>query len=193
VTCIVALKNHSDIYFGGDSAGIDTDVLEIRSRADEKVFILRHPLRSHQKMIVGFAGSFRIGQLLRYALIIPEHSSKKSDMEYLVTDFIDSVRALQKDKGSMIKTDELEENNADLIVGYHGKIYVIESDFQVGCPIEDFSAIGCGAQAALGAMYATQNSRMKPEDRIKLALEASAEYSSGVRAPFTLLKLEGKQ
>ena len=191
MTCIVALQHRGDIYVGGDSAGIDEDSSEIRTRADEKVFVKCCDSVRAQMMIIGFAGSFRVGQLLRYALEVPEHSKNKSDMEYLVVDLIDSIRSMQKDKGAMTKIDELEEHDSEFIIGYKGEIYVIESDFQVGRPVENYAAVGSGAQAALGAMYATQNMKMSPENRVTLALSASAEYSPGVREPFSVIKLEG--
>jgi ATP-dependent protease HslVU (ClpYQ) peptidase subunit len=189
VTCIVAIEHHGDIYVGGDSAAIDDVTSEIRTRSDEKVFIKSCFELHSQRMIIGFAGSFRIGQLLRYSLEIPEHKKQHSDMEYLVVDFIDSIRSMQKDKGSLIKVDEVEEHDSELIVGYKGKIYIIESDFQVGRLVENYAACGIGAQTALGALYATKNIKMQPEERIKLALSASAEYTSGVREPFTIMKL----
>lgn len=184
MTCVVGIEHEGDVYIGADSAGVEEYSLAICGRADEKVF-----LSESGEFIMGFAGSFRIGQLLRYALTEPEQSVKKDDMAYMVTDFVDAVRTMQKEKGSMSKTDELEAHDAAFLVGYKGKLYCIESDFQVGRPIEGYAAIGCGGQIALGAMYATRTSNMTPEERIELALEAAAEYSAGVRGPFLVLKL----
>lgn len=185
MTCIVAIEQDGIVYVGGDSAGVDSGSLEICGRADEKVFVT-----DSGEFVMGFAGSFRIGQLLRYALTPPDKPAKKDDMAYMVTDFIDAVRTMQKDKGSMKKENELEEHEASFIVGYNGKIFVIEEDFQIGRPITNYAAVGCGAQIAFGALYATATLRMKPEERIKIALNAAVEYSAGVRAPFHIVKLE---
>ena len=185
MTCIVGLEQDGVVYIGGDSAGVEPWSLSICGRADEKVFI-----NETGEFIMGFCGSFRIGQLLRYALEVPDQPSKKDDMAYMVTDFIDAVRNMQKEKGSLKKENELEEHEASFLVGYNGKLYVIEEDFQVGRPIENYASVGCGAQIALGAMYATRNSNMTPEERITLALQAATEYSAGVRPPFHILKLE---
>jgi ATP-dependent protease HslVU (ClpYQ) peptidase subunit len=185
MTCIVALEQDGVIYVGADSAGVNVNTLDICSRADEKVF-----LTEAGDMIMGFCGSFRIGQLLRYALQVPPQKVGQDDMAYMVTDFIDAVRTMQKDKGSMKKENELEEHESAFIVGYAGKLYVIEQDFQVGRPHENYAAVGCGQPIAVGAMYATRNTTMSPEDRITLALQAAVEYSAGVRPPFHILKLE---
>jgi ATP-dependent protease HslVU (ClpYQ) peptidase subunit len=185
MTCIIGLEEDGVVYIGGDSAGVEADSLSICGRADEKVF-----LTDDGEFAMGFSGSFRIGQLLRYALVPPEQSVKKDDMAYMVTDFIDALRAMQKDKGSMKKENELEEHEAGFIVGYRSKLYVVESDFQVGRPIENYTAVGCGAQIALGAMYATREMELDPEVRINLALEAASEYSAGVRSPFHIVRLD---
>ena len=184
MTCIVGVEENGVVYIGGDSAGVEAWSLAICGRADEKVFVTESG-----EFIMGFCGSFRIGQLLRYALTTPEHSQRKSDMSYMVTDFIDAVRVMQKDKGSMKKENELEESGAAFLVGYRGKLYVVETDFQVGRPIENYAAVGCGSQIALGAMFATRNSGLAAPNRIELALTAAAEYSAGVRGPFLVLKL----
>lgn len=185
MTCIVGLEHEGAIYIGGDSAGVETGSLAICGRADEKVFVT-----DSGEMAMGFCGSFRIGQLLRYALVLPPQKVGQDDMAYLVTDFIDAVRNMQRDKGSLKKENEVEEHDAGFLVGFNGKLYVIESDFQVGRPIENYAAVGCGAQIALGALYATQQMNMLPEDRVRLALAAAAEYSAGVRAPFHIVKIE---
>lgn len=184
MTCIVGLEQDGVIYIGADSAGVNMSTLDICSRADEKVF-----LTESEDMIMGFCGSFRIGQLLRYALTLPAQKVGQDDMAYMVTDFIDAVRVMQKDKGSMKKENELEEHESAFIVGYNGKLYVIEEDFQVGKPLENFAAVGCGQPIAVGAMYATRNAKMDPEERIRMALQAAVEYSAGVRPPFHVLKL----
>ena len=185
MTCIIGLEHEGTIYIGGDSAGVEESSLGICTRADEKVFIT-----DSEDMIVGFSGSFRIGQLLRYALTLPTQKVGQEDMSYLVTDFIDAVRTMQKDKGSMKKENELEEHSSAFVIGFNKKLYVVESDFQVGQPLENYTAVGCGADIALGAMYATRDAKMSPEERIQLALSASAEYSAGVRGPFKVIKLE---
>lgn len=188
MTCIVALEQDGVVYVGADSAGIDAHSLSIVRRADEKVFVT-----DDGEFIMGFCGSYRIGQLLRYSLDLPEQLASKDDMAYMVTDFIDAVRAIQRDKGALNKDGDhnVESQDAAFIVGYRGRIYVIEQDFQVGRPVDDFAAVGCGDHLALGAMHATRkDKKLTPEERITMALEAATEYSAGVRPPFHVVRLE---
>lgn len=179
MTCIVGLEHQGAVYIGGDSAGIAG--YDICTRGDEKVFF-------NDDVLMGFTSSFRMGQLLRYAFTVPEQSNKKADMAYLVTDFVDAVRAMYRDKGFLVKENEQEEGGTFLL-GYRGKLYVVEDDFQVGIPTDGYASVGCGSNMALGALYATRG-WSDPEKRVVTALEAAAQFSAGVRPPFTVLKLD---
>lgn len=180
MTCVVGIEHEGAVYIGADSAGVDSYDISIRD--DEKVFM-------NEDFIMGFSGSFRIGQLLRYALVPPEQSFKKDDMAYLVTDFIDAVRNMQREKGALKKENEEESHDSAFLLGYHGRLYIIDEDFQVIRPNECYTAVGAGAAVALGALYASDHIE-DPRRRIVLALEASAMYCAAVRSPFTVLKLE---
>lgn len=175
MTCIVALIDKGNVYIGGDSAGVAGNFITIRK--DEKVFI-------NGDCIMGFTSSFRMGNLLQYKFVPPQQKAKQSDIKYLNTDFIDAVKKTFKEN-DFGKPDE----GGSFLLGYRGKLYNISADFQVGIPMLDFDAVGCGADIALGAMYVSSGD---PKKRIIKALEASATFSTGVAAPFRVLKLPKK-
>lgn len=176
MTVVVAIETGTGVVIGADSAGVAG--LDLIVRADEKVFH-RGP------MIMGFTASFRMGQLLRYQLEIPKHPKNMDDHEYMSTVFIDSVRSCLSKGGYAKKTNEQEEAGT-FLAGYKGRVYTIESDYQVGKSAAGYDAVGCGAQIALGAMHATDNS-LDPEVRIRKALDAAEAFSAGVRGPFMVL------
>ena len=173
MTCIVGLIDKDDVYIGGDSAGVAGLSLTIRS--DEKVFV-------NGPFIMGFTTSFRMGQLLRYKFDPPKQTVNVPDMKYMVTDFIDAVRKCFTDNGFGNAS-----TGGAFLVGYNGKLYSIDSDFQVGIPTAAYDSCGCGSDVALGALYASQGRRA--DERIKIALEAAAKFSGGVAPPFTMVKL----
>ena len=84
------------------------------------------------------------------------------------------------------------ESGGSFILGYRGRSFTIENDFQIGECVCNFSSVGCGQDVALGAMYATQDIKLSPKERIKLALNAAEEFSLGVRGPFIFETLEPK-
>ena len=160
------------VYICGDSAGVSGTSIDIR--ADEKVF-------SNGPFIMGFTSSFRMGQLLRYKFDPPKQTVSQNDMEYMVVNFIDTVRKCFTDNGFGSTA-----MGGDFLVGYKGKLYRISGDFQVGIPTDPYYAIGCGSDLALGAMYASVGK--KPEQRMTLALQAASKFSVGVAPPFVVIK-----
>lgn len=179
MTAIVGLVEKGVVYIGGDSAGVAGYSLTVR--ADEKVF-------RNGPFLFGFTSSFRMGQLLRYAFTPPKHSSDVGDYQYLVTDFIGAVRQCLKDGGFATRENEGEKGGTFLL-GYRGKLYKVESDYQVGLAADGYAACGCGEEIAIGALYATGG--QEPQARIRTALEAAERFSAGVRGPFRIETMAG--
>ncbi len=176
MTVIVGLEHEGKVYIGGDSAGCAGHSLSVR--ADEKVFV-------NQGIAFGFTSSFRMGQLLRYSFKPPYQLPTQTDYEFLTTTFIDAVRKCLKD-GGFARSKEEVESGGTFLIGYRGKLYQVEDDFQVGRSVNGYDAVGCGADIALGAMHALSHEDVfdDPEDAIEGALLAAQEFSAYVRAPF---------
>lgn len=177
MTCIAGLVHDGEVYIGGDSAGVGYYDLTVRD--DEKVFCTG-------PFVIGFTSSFRMGQLLRYSLSVSEQPvSMKDDYQFMVTWFIDGVRTCLKNGGYAKKEYEVEQGGT-FLVGYRGKLYSVEGDYQVGKHADGFAAVGCGAQVALGALYACKLT--DPRKRLQTALKAAERFSGGVRGPFVIVK-----
>lgn len=181
MTCIVGLSDRGRVYMGGDSAGVDRWDLTVR--ADPKVFQVG-------RVLMGFTTSFRMGQLLRYKLAVPQQEPECDDHRWLSTAFVDAVRQCLKDGGYATKDKEVEAGGT-FLVGYRGRVYVVDYDYQVGQPMTGFAAVGCGAPVALGALYATES--LEPASRVQKALEAAEQFSAGVRGPFVFATLAGDE
>lgn len=173
MTCIVGIVDGPKVWIGGDSAG--SDGYNMVNRADGKVF-------KTGDFIFGFTTSYRMGQILRYGFTPPAHRRLEKDaMAYMVTDFIDGVRATLKSAGFAKKENEVEKGG-EFLVGYGGHLYKIESDYQVAECADGYDACGCGERFALGSLFSTE--KMIARARIRIALESAAHHSSGVRGPF---------
>lgn len=177
MTCIAAIQEKGIVYIGGDSAGVDGYNLILR--ADEKVW-------KNKEIVCGFTSSFRMGQLLRYTLQIPQQPDNQSDTDFMSTTFIGVVRECLK-IGGFAKVKDNVETGGTFIVGYKGNIYHIEDDFQVGRPIDNFAATGCGSSYALGVLWEMRNKKVSPVDKITSALLAAEHFSAGVRKPFKII------
>lgn len=175
MTCIVGLAEEGKVYIGGDSAGVAGYDLTIR--ADSKVF-------TNGEFLMGFTSSFRMGQLLRYSFSPPPFIEKEDLDKYMVTRFVDALRTCLQAGGYEINKSGRVEGGT-FLVGVRGRLYVIEGDYQVGIPADNFAAVGCGDQIAHGALYASQG--QDPEKRLEIALRAAEHFSGGVRAPFKII------
>lgn len=179
MTCVIGAIDGNTVYMGADSAGAAG--YSIYRRKDEKVF-------TNGKFIMGFTSSFRMGQLLRYSFSPPTRKEGQDLFNYMVNDFVEAVRKCLKD-GGYTKIERNEETGGMFLVGYQGRLFRIECDFQVAEVMDNYAAVGCGEDVALGSMFSTKDKPM--EARIRTALEAAEEYSAAVRGPFNIIKLGG--
>src|ERR1019366_6351782 len=76
------------------------------------------------------------------------------------------------------------ESGGTFLVGTHGRLFEVSSDYQIGEPADPYAAVGCGSEVALGALHATGGSKMTPHQRLEAALAAAERFSNGVRGPF---------
>ncbi len=162
------------MIIGGDSAGVAG--YSITVRADTKVF-------RNSEFIMGFTSSFRMGQLLRYSLIPPVPQTWDID-RFMATDFISAVRDCLR-AGGYARNESGSEAGGVFLVGIRGRLYRIDSDFQIGRSIDLYDAVGCGEEFALGSLFGSAN--LEPEARVRLALEAAAYHSSAVCPPFHVM------
>lgn len=179
MTCIVGWIENGEVWMGGDSAGVAGMGLALRK--DPKVF------RNHD-FLVGYTSSFRMGQLLRFKFAPPEHPEGMDTYEYMVSHVVDAVRKCFQDGGYTRKDNERESGGC-FLVGYRGRLFTLESDFQVGEGYQHFHAVGCGEDIALGALDALSGYDLTPEERVRAALQAAENWSAGVRAPFIIERL----
>jgi hypothetical protein len=97
--------------------------------------------------------------------------------------------------GGFAKKENNVEQGGQMLVGFRGCLFQIESDFQVGWNACGYDAVGAGAEIALGSLATTAitGSTTAPSDRLKIALLAAEEHNIGVRQPFTILRLGGTE
>jgi hypothetical protein len=85
MTCIAGIAQGGKVYIGGDSAGVAGNS-QLDVRTDRKVFL-------SGDFVMGFTTSFRMGQLIQYAFTPPKRHPDKDVMAYMVTEFVDGLRA----------------------------------------------------------------------------------------------------
>lgn len=181
MTCIVAVAQGGAVVMGGDSAGVVDGGYAITVRKDPKVFALG-------ELVLGFTTSYRMGQLLRYALKVPPREPGQDAYEWMVAKFVDAARACLRE-GGFIEKEKERESAGTFMVGMAGRLFTVMSDFQVEESAEEYAAIGCGEYYALGSLYTTP--RYSPRERVMIALAAAEKHNAGVRRPFVVAEVAG--
>jgi len=184
MTCIVAIAQNDVVYMAADHAASDEKSGWILSRKDPKVFKVG-------QYGIAFTDSFRMGQILQYSWTPPRYTPTKTNSgldKFMKTKFIDSVKESFRGGGYGSQVSGQEDEGGVFIVGVCGRIFTIDEDFHVGENIVNYMAEGSGGMFALGALHATKNQK-NPKMRLKLALEAAAEFSMSVSPPFTYIQV----
>jgi hypothetical protein len=175
MTCIVGIAARGSVYLGGDTAVSDTDSGGLW-RGGSKLFRVG-------PLLVGTAGGSRAARILRFSVKLPPVPRGLDPFEYLAGRFADAVHAAYESSGATDKVEGRDCMDGCALIGYSGRLFHLGADFGVTECVEGEAAIGSGCYPAFGALYATR--AQGPSERLRIALEASAEYIDTVRGPFT--------
>jgi len=180
MTCIVGLIDNDRVWMGVDSCG--SNFRQRFERSDMKLF----KCPNVDNALVSYTSSFRMGQILMYTEgLFDELAVLKDqvDHKYMVTTFIPKVQTAFKN-GGFGKEELGQKTGGCFLVAYKGKLFAVQSDYQVGVNSIGYAADGCGMDFALGSLHTTAATKMKPKDRVLAALRAAAMFSTGVGGPF---------
>lgn len=189
MTCIVGYIDspRNRVLIGADSCGANVAQYHKRVRKDPKVF-------KNDQYIIGFTSSFRMGQLLRFYKL-PSYRDGDRDrdiFEFMCTTFVEEVRKILK-AGAYTTVSNNTETGGQFLVGFKGRLFEIESDFQVSEVQENYTAIGCGFEYALGSLHSIVHHKISAEDKIVAALSAAAEFDAYVCPPYKILVQKTKK
>ena len=179
MTCIIGLEQEGRVYIGAD---------RFAGHAWLKTVTPLSKVIENGRFLIGYAGSFRAGQIAEHSLHVPLQEEDVSDLEYLTTTFVGYLRSALRHAGNLEKKDEVEQGLGNFLLAYKNHLYNVDENFAV-LP-EAMSAIGSGFLVAYGAMEAL--SGMEPESRLRRALEITAQYSPYVIGPF-VVKMQGTE
>jgi ATP-dependent protease HslVU (ClpYQ) peptidase subunit len=181
MTCIIGYIDRKEkrIIMGADTAGVQRGL--VIGREDSKIFFNRN-------FLIGFAYSFRMGQVLQHCFIPPRKKRHQDIYEYLCSNFMEKLRKTFIKNGCMENDENGSDSGCDLLIAYKDKLFSMGNDYQIGIPQDDWACIGCGRFFSLGALESLKDIKnISIIEKIEIALKASAKYSDGVRAPFKFL------
>lgn len=187
MTCIVGIVWQNKIHLGCDSYHGNNNHYKIL----DSIKIYKNGL-----FIMGHAGSSRFGQILRYAFEPPNRPKDYDNEKYLSTLFIDELRECMSKCGYQRKDDEVESIDSLALIGYRGRLWILDRDYSISMAMQDGDAIGSGHIAAKAGMHIAKKT-LSPEDPLYIdkilycGLESSEYYTPKVKRPFYYLNSKG--
>lgn len=175
MTCIVAIRGDKGVLMGADSCAAVGNFAGI---------VATPKVAKVGSYLIGYTSSFRMGQLLHFALSTNKPHPDQDLFWHLVNDFIPSFRRVMRDGGA-ITTKDGADIGGQFLLAHGTRLFGVNADFSVLEYREDFWAVGCGTGWAMGAMFAMKDSK-KPtaRERAEVALKAAATYSGWVKPPY---------
>lgn len=186
MTAIVGVEHKGTVVMGGDAAFTDPNTHASTVLSTEKVW-------TDREWIFGSCGSFRIQQLIRYVMVVPQAPDGDEDEDsfyrFMVNHLIDAMKSTLADAGMIENHHEVETicDDSEFLIGVHGRLFFVQQDFSVVRSSTGYAATGSGIDLALGALHATPT--LNAKTRVRKALEAAAAHNAGVAPPFTILEV----
>lgn len=176
MTCVIALVKHDRIHMMGDKMSSGEGLKNITKRP--KVF-------KKEGFIVGYSGSFRIGQLLEFTWNPPKILVGTDFDTFMYKTVVDSLKECMVADGSSSETE-----GESLLLGYQGVLYELQEDYSL-FELENYGAVGCGWLSALSALNALDMAGCEhsARERLQIALSTSAKLVPGVSSEYDYITL----
>lgn len=127
--------------------------------------------------LMGSVGSLRAMQIVQYSALFDKNAIGEDGVStaFVVASLVPCINASLKQNGVVVEATadsgcEMMPNS--FLFAYGDKAWTIGSDFSV-TEVDDFAAIGSGADVVRGALYATKG--QNPFKRIVTGIEAAAD------------------
>lgn len=160
MTCITALKYEDHVLMGADTA--ITTYMNLVSYTDSK-------LVKHTNCLIGFAGAKSVQNLMMERLSVFDGNFTTSHLNNIWRSLIECTSTGQE---------------SEMLIAYGSEVFWMGNIAGHRRVMEEFECIGNGALVAKGAMQVLSKFALEPEERVNMALQASAQLCNGVRGPF---------
>lgn len=180
MTCIVGLVDGKNVWLGGDRAGTNGNL--------DRIMLMEPKIFVNNGVAFGICGLPKVIDVVKHSLNVPiEAMEAHADVKaFLVNVLVPELIEVLKANNSTIDESGEKHFHGAMLIAVRGRLFMLESSFQLVEPVVKFHAVGSGAQAALGALRASKGA---PKKRLLNALAVSAENNAGVAPPFDLIKV----
>lgn len=172
MTCIVGWSENNKVTLSCDSRGSNGH--KYVTRKDSKIFEVGD-------FVFGFTSSYRMGQIIKYHFNPPTRKEGVSDEQYLHVDILEHIIKILTDRGYN-RVNNNEVTGGFFIIGWHGKLYEVECDYQIAQFHTKYAAVGCGEDYAKSCLWTLEQtkSKLSVKERLEMAIRCAASQNSGV-------------
>lgn len=186
MTAILGCSDGEVVWIGGDSAASNLDWALINI-CERKVFHV-------DEMLIGVSGRNIVGQIIQWGLatlLEPRDPKQLRGIEYMNMSFIPALKKLLKQNDETMKNDH---TGTGLTIGYRGRLYIMDSYFNVNAPRVQVSRDGAGGDLAFGAFLAYRQTGKSIPDAMMLGLAVAGAHNMTVDPPYYVLRTDtGKE
>lgn len=176
MTAILGYTNGHTVWIGGDSLTIDTGSYSKWVDTEPKVYSFDS---AYGRMVVGVAGNCLPAQQIAHHFTPVECVAGK---EGVIKNILPRLRQALEDVPE-------DDKDFELLLGYRGHLYSVDSKLVVLEPGNGVACVGCGGEYALGYFKALlhEDPEGATKDLIRRALEETSKHSAAVGPPFVVL------
>lgn len=179
MTCIAAIIDQKGVgHIACDSVGSNYHTKGVYT--NRKIFTV-------SDMLIGFTGSYRMGQILEHQLALPAATVGQEFESWLYVDFVEEVRKVLKNNG-YLHVENNEEVGGTFLIVVAGRIFTVQEDLSLLESLDSFEACGSGEDYARATMNAAINHGItKPRRILTEAIEAATKYVPSVGGDIHIL------
>lgn len=173
MTCIVVARQEDRMYMAGDRGASEDNI--ILSLTSPKVW-------KTGEYLFGYCGSMD-GDRMKYNFKPP---APKGDLEkFMYTDFLISLRCFYENWW----VDATKDSDFGLIIAVRGKIFEHNAaDMSLNQYMQDYIAMGSGAEYAYGYMHATEKLK-DTRKRVMGAVGSAIKFSTSCQGPVDIVSV----
>lgn len=187
MTCIIGIKENGKVWLGSDKLCSSGNGFKFLSKDLKQEYIYWN---DKKEFLIGLAGNPRIANLLFCNNKISGKPLTDDPLKNIVNYLIPELQNILKNNECYMKYDDgSQKTDSWLIIGYKGGFFIVDPQFFVYEPIDNFCSIGSGSKIALGCLEILDELDYTPEQKIETTMKIVSKYITSVSEEFDILSI----
>jgi ATP-dependent protease HslVU (ClpYQ) peptidase subunit len=181
MTCIIALKDNDNIWFGADRQ---------HTKGSTKLRDKTPKITRKGDFTIAGAGSARGLQLLLYGIDFADLIMDRDEKEIVIT-IANELQEINKSRGHYELDEGTERGETYFLIAINKRLFCIEFNYFVH-EITDFMVLGGCAEYTEGILeYINKyDNELDVEEKLLRALELTEQFDTTVSGPFDIIEVD---